>query len=72
MNNFSKFITDCTVSLLKRIFIPVIAEVLLFCSIIGLGIFWLEFFPDYWGSLTTLSLVVLMIIYVKFYPNKYT
>jgi len=41
-------------------------EGLILVSLIGLGFFYLEFFPAYWLPLTVISVVVLIIVLPKF------
>jgi len=41
-------------------------EGLILVSLIGLGLFYLEFFPTYWLPLTVISVVVLIILLPKF------
>lgn len=41
-------------------------EGLILASLIGFGLFYLEFFPTYWLLLTVISMLVLIILLPKF------
>lgn len=41
-------------------------EGLILISLIGFGLFYLEFFPTYWLLLTIISIIVLIILLPKF------